>query len=533
LYPAGDAGEVNPMLDGDRAGLSAAFTLIEMLVVIAIIGMLAALLLPALTSAREKARRTSCLNNLSQFSKGLESYCSDFGGYFPCYPGWGVDPTADTGGDSDLSLVSGGITYSAHINNAPYTCQMTGFIPRGPAITGGNPQAPYKPIIPFSAVGTQEPLSLPIFGGAPTGAVGTAAVMCGHAFPGVNFFRTIFFGSPTIFEGSTVQGAIPIAGHACFCGPVGLGNLVTSGYITDAKVFMCPSAEGMPWDAGAANVGLSKGDLATLIAGTGLDDAGALRGGNYPQVAHNYGAQLVNGEQLGWQNQPNVYGFQCSYNYRGVPISTGGASILYTGPGKGGVPYTAPDLKTVGVGVPRDSSQAPYCPCADFADWTTPGIKAYAGCPEFKTQKLLGNRAICSDTFSKWDEAPGSVYAPDLTPTQTLGYGTWAHKTAYNVLYGDWHATLISDTEGKILHWSEANANGIPLDYADISASIATISYPTVPSNRYGGYYSVMPSSAADGALPANLISASEGFLLWHFLDTQSGIDVASGGTAP
>ena len=77
---------------GHRGRRSAAFTLIEMLVVIAIIGILAGLLLPALTSAREKARRIACLNNLNQFSKGLESYCADFAGYFPCYPGYGSRP---------------------------------------------------------------------------------------------------------------------------------------------------------------------------------------------------------------------------------------------------------------------------------------------------------------------------------------------------------------------------------------------------------------------------------------------------------
>lgn len=173
-----------------------AFTLIELLVVIAIISILASMLFPAFSRARESARKIVCVSNLKQIGLGVAMYTQDYDEMYPNgYPFWAVsdspaDSTTTTGNSPDLLVnvtnpytkstqVWTCISWQGHYTNNPLYTGNYSFITESPFNVIG---VPGTSSAPKSLAAVNEGALYPLLfcGGAPQ-QLGGNGVMNAHS----------------------------------------------------------------------------------------------------------------------------------------------------------------------------------------------------------------------------------------------------------------------------------------------------------------------------------------------------------------
>jgi len=113
------------------------FTLIELLVVVAIIGILASMLMPSLSHAREKAKIAVCQSNLGQIGKGCFVYVDDSNDFFPMPGNDGNQAWNYTLGQKTADIM-GLYASSEETGRTAYNCPSNGQDPRGEKKVNGS-----------------------------------------------------------------------------------------------------------------------------------------------------------------------------------------------------------------------------------------------------------------------------------------------------------------------------------------------------------------------------------------------------------
>jgi len=404
----------------------AAFTLIELLVVVAIIAILAAMLLPALAAAREKARRATCSTNLNQAGKALEMYAGDYAQYYPGWLNWGIrgrwGGAAQDGAPSywqvykdnlgqQVRLMSG----RTDVRSMQWTVQLHYTIAAG-----------YH------------------------GPAGTAA-------PSANALKAA---------------------------PMSLGLLLAANALPDGKSLNCPSVGGQRRVIGGLALD------AMNQANETPDDWRKARGQS--SAATDAGRTLTHGAWPVYASAPAAYGggfvgtfVACDYGYRNQPVSS---DYMYATTGlSANLDYEVP---------------LPY---------TRPRVRAEVACPPFKTQRILGDRAVVADDFWKGGTATdrrGHISSQTVLP----GRGAMAHRDGYNVLFGDGSAAWYGDPQQRITFW---DCNQTSAGYRTLGSSVHWL------GNDYNtGYSAPTTANRPDAAYYTPLV--------WHMMDENRGIDAGT-----
>jgi len=423
---------------------------------VAIIAILAAMLLPALSAAREKARLASCATNLKQMGTALTAYAGDYSGYLPSNTVW-PDPRRDfwctTGSQGDMGR---SCTQANHYYDYGYSA-------------GTRPdQATYGR--GWNALGG-------VFVNKP------GDVDANHFGLLMNDIylskqRCVAYGRKVGYAAAYQNfsaGQLNLA-------PNGLGFLLFANYLSDARTLYCPSASGMPADA-LTNTNKLKSRWRA---------SDWQRAGGFDATTMLYGNWSVDSQTDQWDSTPSQM-VQSSYHYRNVPM------ILM----RGWHVYQNDTFWITG---------------------TKPHVNVGLGAPLFRTQRVLGGRAIVADTFSKggthdalgrrWsgtgavEELDGAAVA---LSQKIAGMGLKAHRTAYNVLYGDGHVALFGDPQERVI-WHKQGYN-----------NVTRLSVYSMADNYFYG-------DAAPDVTPFNKATNHKHYqdstvAVWHYLDVAGGVD--------
>jgi len=456
----------------------AAFTLIELLVVVAIIAILAAMLLPALTAAREKARRAACMNNLSQVARAMENYISDYSEYYPSWPGGGRGNPPD------------GFTWCFKDQNTPAwgpgECTLS-----HSSGSGHTPQVHKYPFRNMEAYFGGKPGDTPV-------RVDSYQSVCN---------RCIAFGQryPSEYE----SGPVALTAGELNCAPCGLGYLVTGGYLPDVTALYCPSAKGMPGDfwrgPGNKPEACDVGDWKTI----GGVDGQALMYGDYSSFGYSPGRAAIALSSYAYRNT-RLGVWSPWHVYEDGTEKTRGYVKQYHLPG------TRPEIR------PRVNQPL-------FVTRRTLGGRALAMDTFSKGERYDGLGRYTKDYR----------YQNIVVSRLIAGFGIKAHKQGYNVLYGDGHVQWFGDPDEKII-WHTQGYETRTFSYVTYVNQMCVNTYykdtfldvvlAAPPDDRY--FHDPYPSWFGPW-IKRNYEKFHARFshtplAVWHDMDNTAGIDVGA-----
>jgi len=459
---------------------AAAFTLIELLVVVAIIAILAAMLLPALAAAREKARRSVCLGNMNQMSKGFQSYASDYSGYLPCWVGWNRSWCAEQknadgscGASNDAGKSCGGA--SGYTSN---NWKQAWWRDEARAVLSDGRTGQW-----IMANGAYN-----------EDASNWRCIAMSDKYTPTEFYDLYGFGD---YNGHWQPGQLNLA-------PNGMGYLLYGGYLNDARVYYCPSSDGMPSDRTTTS------SIRTTYGGIG--GTGSYRIEHWQAAGGFTKETLLYGD---WRHLQTQYAFENAvfshYNYRNVPLFLRGYPWCEVLEGKNW----------------NDASDTrPWGARMQFMVWPLTPARHLG--PMFVTQKELASRALVTDTWDKggprdaFGRDVSALHGQPITDSMTIaGMGMAGHRDGYNALYGDWSARWFGDPQQKIIWCKSGNY--------DSGKTCINYDYDCLCLNYYYNYkpfasYNPQISSPVSGWTQRHWVVSP--YSIWHEFDVANRMDL-------